>query len=140
MTPLTEKDGFQMKRNRIVSALLAAVLALLTLCSCGKKEKIYVTLPEDFGSEEYAIGFRPGDVALAKEVQQILDEMAADGTSKEISEKWFGTNLIVSDRDYPKDQEPASDDTSLEDLKSRGKFVLGLDDSFPPMGFRDENN
>ena len=52
----------------------------------------------------------------------------------------FGTNLIVSDRDYPKDQEPASDDTSLEDLKSRGKFVLGLDDSFPPMGFRDENN
>lgn len=140
MTPLTEKDGFQMKRNRIVSALLAAALALLTLCSCGKKEKNYVTLPEDFGSEEYAIGFRPGDVALAKEVQQILDEMAADGTSKEISEKWFGTNLIVSDRDYPKDQEPASDDTSLEDLKSRGKFVLGLDDSFPPMGFRDENN
>ena len=140
MTPLTEKDGFQMKRNRIVSALLAAVLALLTLCSCGKKEKNYVTLPEDFGSEEYAIGFRPGDVALAKEVQQILDEMAADGASKEISEKWFGTNLIVSDRDYPKDQEPASDDTSLEDLKSRGKFVLGLDDSFPPMGFRDENN
>lgn len=31
-------------------------------------------------------------------------------------------------------------DNSLEDLKSRGVFVLGLDDSFPPLGFRDENN
>jgi len=31
-------------------------------------------------------------------------------------------------------------DTSLEDLKKRGVFVLGLDDSFPPLGFRDENN
>ncbi|MBO5607586.1 MAG: amino acid ABC transporter substrate-binding protein [Treponema sp.] len=34
----------------------------------------------------------------------------------------------------------SSVDNSLEDLKSRGKFVLGLDDSFPPLGFRDENN
>ena len=31
-------------------------------------------------------------------------------------------------------------DNSLADLKARGEFVLGLDDSFPPMGFRDENN
>lgn len=34
----------------------------------------------------------------------------------------------------------AKGDNSLADLKSRGVFVLGLDDSFPPMGFRDENN
>ena len=31
-------------------------------------------------------------------------------------------------------------DNSLADLQSRGVFVLGLDDSFPPMGFRDEAN
>ena len=31
-------------------------------------------------------------------------------------------------------------DNSLEDVQKRGEFVLGLDDSFPPMGFRDENN
>ncbi|NLM37969.1 MAG: amino acid ABC transporter substrate-binding protein [Firmicutes bacterium] len=30
-------------------------------------------------------------------------------------------------------------DTSWEDVKKKGVFVLGLDDSFPPMGFRDEN-
>ena len=66
--------------------------------------------------------------------------MCADGTADTISQKWFSTNLIVNDRDYPRDEEVSADDTSLEDLKSRGKFILGLDDSFPPMGFRDENN
>lgn len=30
-------------------------------------------------------------------------------------------------------------DTSWEKVKEKGEFVLGLDDSFPPMGFRDEN-
>ena len=129
-----------MKRMKIFAALLALTMAAVSLFSCGKTEKKYVTLPEDFGSEEYAIGFRPGDVALAKEVQRILDEMCADGTADTISQKWFSTNLIVNDRDYPRDEEVSADDTSLEDLKSRGKFILGLDDSFPPMGFRDENN
>lgn len=31
-------------------------------------------------------------------------------------------------------------DDSLAALKKRGTFVLGLDDSFPPMGYRDDNN
>jgi polar amino acid transport system substrate-binding protein len=31
-------------------------------------------------------------------------------------------------------------DTSLKAVKDKGKLVLGLDDSFPPMGFRNENN
>ena len=29
---------------------------------------------------------------------------------------------------------------SLEAIKAKGTFILGLDDSFPPMGYRDENN
>ncbi|MTI67527.1 MAG: amino acid ABC transporter substrate-binding protein [Firmicutes bacterium] len=28
------------------------------------------------------------------------------------------------------------EDTSLKDIKDKGHFVVGLDDSFPPMGFR----
>jgi len=29
-------------------------------------------------------------------------------------------------------------DTSLKYIQDKGEFILGLDDSFPPMGFRDE--
>jgi polar amino acid transport system substrate-binding protein len=31
-------------------------------------------------------------------------------------------------------------DASLKAVKEKGKLVLGLDDSFPPMGFRNEDN
>lgn len=34
---------------------------------------------------------------------------------------------------------PVAGDTSLADIKAKGFFILGLDDSFPPMGFRGEN-
>ena len=32
-----------------------------------------------------------------------------------------------------------AEDTSLADIQAKGTLVLGLDDTFPPMGFRDEN-
>lgn len=41
----------------------------------------------------------------------------------------------------PKDGENQSaQDTSWQDIKDKGEFVVGLDDGFPPMGFRDKNN
>ncbi len=33
-----------------------------------------------------------------------------------------------------------AEDTSLQYILDKGTLILGLDDSFPPMGFRDENN
>lgn len=39
-----------------------------------------------------------------------------------------------------KTNKTASSSNAVEALKSRGTFVLGLDDSFPPLGFRDDNN
>ncbi|HHU82690.1 MAG TPA: amino acid ABC transporter substrate-binding protein [Firmicutes bacterium] len=36
-------------------------------------------------------------------------------------------------------KDDADVDNSWKQVKAKGEFVLGLDDSFPPMGFRDEN-
>ena len=39
-------------------------------------------------------------------------------------------------------EEPEGDtaaDTSLEAIQEKGELILGLDDSFPPMGYKDEN-
>lgn len=33
-----------------------------------------------------------------------------------------------------------AEDTSLDYIIDKGEFILGLDDAFPPMGFRDEDN
>jgi polar amino acid transport system substrate-binding protein len=37
-------------------------------------------------------------------------------------------------------KEAATEDVSLQKVLDKGEFVMGLDDSFPPMGFRDEAN
>ncbi len=56
----------------------------------------YVILDEDFGDEQYGIGFRMKDVALRDTIQETLDAMIADGKAQEISQKWFGGNVIIS--------------------------------------------
>ena len=33
-----------------------------------------------------------------------------------------------------------AEDTSLTYITDKGEFILGLDDAFPPMGFRDDDN
>ena len=50
----------------------------------------YVILEEDFGDEEYGIGFRKQDKKLLEMVDNTLDEMREDGTFDEIYQKWFG--------------------------------------------------
>lgn len=35
---------------------------------------------------------------------------------------------------------PGGADKSWDKVKEKGEFILGLDENFPPMGFKDENN
>ena len=130
--------------KKIVAMILAAAL-LLTVVGCGggttQTEKTYIVLEDKLQAEEYGIGFRKDDIALGMEVYRILDEMIEDGKAAEISKKWFGENILVkNDKMVEENVTPAADDTSLAMVKQKGQLVLGLDASFPPMGFTDENN
>jgi len=125
------------KKLLFICIVLLVVPMLFVGCGSEKVEPEYVILEESLADEEYGIGFRNGDIALAEEVQIILSEMKVDGTLAEISVKWFGEDkIIVGDSFSPSGQT----DSSLENIKTRGTFILGLDDSFPPMGYRDDNN
>ena len=53
-------------------------------------------IPSNLEQEDYAIGFRKGDDALRDKVDEIIDEMKADGTLAEISKKWFGSDITLS--------------------------------------------
>lgn len=59
-----------------------------------KKADVYDVLEEDFGDEEFGVGFRQSDEALRDKVQETLEEMKADGTAAQISEKWFGADIV----------------------------------------------
>ena len=54
----------------------------------------YTFLEEGFDEEDYGVGGRKGDYALMEAINKALDECKADGTTSEISQKWFGEDLI----------------------------------------------
>lgn len=59
------------------------------------KDKGYRVLDEALAAEEYGVGFRKADQALMQKFQDTLEEMAADGSLAEISEKWFGKDITT---------------------------------------------
>lgn len=54
-----------------------------------QEKDIYKVLTEDFGKEEYAIGFRKEDSAFAKKVNDALNDIKEDGTFDQIKSNWF---------------------------------------------------
>lgn len=59
-----------------------------------KKPDDYKILGEDFGEEEYAVGVRKGEDEFLKKLDEVLEEIREDGTESEISQKWFGEDII----------------------------------------------
>ena len=60
-----------------------------------KEHGTYRILDEVLAEEEYVIGFRKGEQALANEVEKHLKAMASDGTLAKISEEWFGSDITT---------------------------------------------
>lgn len=55
----------------------------------------FVILDDSLSAEEYGVGFKKDNTQLRDKVQTTLEEMAADGTLKSISEKWFGEDVTT---------------------------------------------
>ena len=49
----------------------------------------------NLGNDAYAIGFRKSDEALRDAVNDAIKELIDDGTAEEISNKWFGKNIVI---------------------------------------------
>ncbi len=59
-----------------------------------KKADQYDVIKDDFGHEEYGVGFRQEDVSFSDAVNKALSEMKKDGTGSKISKKWFGADIL----------------------------------------------
>ncbi len=144
--------------KRIVATATALTLMLLAFASCGSdkptasgdsdkakdtsaKTAKYEIL--DFNiegcQETYIIGFRKGDQTLRDEVQKLLGEMKADGTMADISTKWFGSD-VTTVKEKPETVKSDAKDDSLKKVKDAGKFILGLDATFKPMGYTNDKD
>ncbi|KAJ49126.1 polar amino acid transport system substrate-binding protein [Clostridium tetanomorphum] len=60
-----------------------------------KKGGSYKFLQDNFGQQAMGVGVRKADVSFRQELDKILDQMKADGTTAKLSEKWFGKDLFI---------------------------------------------
>ena len=80
-----------LETNGIDAIFMDEVVANYAITSQNKDFRI---LEDGLTEEEYAVGFKKGNTALKNEVQKYIDEMKADGTMAQISEKWFGKDVV----------------------------------------------
>lgn len=129
-----------MKKKLLMLVLAMSMLTVLfTGCSNNNPEASggsetdskFVVLDESLATEEYGIAFRLEDTGLRDAVDAALMYLKAEGTVATISEKWFGKDITMI----------VSDASALDNIEVEQRtFILGLDDSFPPMGYRDDSN
>lgn len=81
----------ELETKGIDAILMDEVVANYAITSQNKAFKV---LEDSLTEEEYAVGFKKGNTALKNEVQKYIDEMKADGTMTQISEKWFGKDVM----------------------------------------------
>lgn len=72
----------------------AVVMDLLVAVEMSKTRQIRI-LSEYLAEEEYAVGFRLGEIKLAEAVNEQMRAMAADGTMAKIAEKWLGADITT---------------------------------------------
>lgn len=61
-----------------------------------ENNKDFAILEDDFGSEQYGIAAAKGNTELIEQLQSALDQCTTDGTAAEISNKWFGEDIVIN--------------------------------------------
>lgn len=80
-------------RNRRVDAVVIDEIVIDYYMT--KENENFKVLEESLAPEEYGIGVKKGNDELLADLQTALDELIADGTAADISEKWFGEDLLL---------------------------------------------
>ena len=60
-----------------------------------KLETPFIVCNYDFGNDFYAIGCRADDTAVAEKINEAIQALIDDGTAAEISNTWFGKNIVI---------------------------------------------
>ncbi len=95
--------------KKIIALALAAMMAVLTLASCGGTGADVVKVVEiNLTEEEYAFGVDKAQPELLTAVNELIAEITANGTFDEICNKYFGdgtpTAVVSAKLDETKDQ------------------------------------
>ncbi len=125
-----------MKRfTKIFAAVMALVLAMSMLCSCGATEKVTAKVIDiELTQEEYAFGVDKTQPELLSQVNAFIAKIKADGTFDEICNKYFGdgtpTAVKSAKLDPAKDQLVVATNAAFEPFEytpNGGEDYYGID-------------
>jgi polar amino acid transport system substrate-binding protein len=89
----TNSDAFiELEAGRIDALVVDEILARYYISLKG--ENNYTVLNDDFGSEEYGVGFRKTDVTLIEAFNEAFNTIKTNGKAAEISELYFAENIV----------------------------------------------
>ncbi len=78
--------------NRLDAVVIDKVAGMY---KANKKADTYAFAAEEFGEDLYVIGMRKGEDALTEKINAALDAVIASGKAAEISNEWFGEDLVL---------------------------------------------
>lgn len=119
--------------KKFLTVLLAALMCVGIFAACASNDAGSSASP---GSSEEIIGEE--EIAEVIETPEASEEASVEA-SEEASADASAAAEGTTDYAAMAAEAAANGDTSLQTVLDKGYFVVGLDDSFPPMGFRDEN-
>ncbi|MBS5885084.1 MAG: amino acid ABC transporter substrate-binding protein [Clostridium sp.] len=82
-----------LEAGRVDAVVADEILAKYYINQRGAEK--YKVLDEDFGKESYAVGMRKDDKVLVEAFNKAFDELVNEGKAADISEKWFGEDIIA---------------------------------------------
>lgn len=90
--PTYDEAILAMQGGRVQAIVVDQVLGEYKNANMGGTMK---TMSFNFGDDFYAIGCRKADSDVAEKINEAIQTLIDDGTAAEISEKWFGTNIVI---------------------------------------------
>ena len=83
-----------LEAGRLDAIVVDEILARYYIKARGEEK--YKILTENFGDEQYGVGIRKGDTKFVEAFDKALNEVIQDGQAAEISNKWFGEDIVVN--------------------------------------------
>jgi ABC-type amino acid transport substrate-binding protein len=121
-----------LKAGRLDAVVVDEVVAKYYV---SKEPKNFKVTGARLTNEPIGICLKKTNGDMRDKFEQVIAELKKDGKLKEISEKWFGEDLTADVEGSPTDTTPRGSIPS--DMKV---LKVGVDDSYPPMEFKDEKN
>ncbi len=90
--PTYDEALLAMQGGRVQAIVVDQVLGEYKNANMGGEMKV---CDFDFGDDFYAIGCRKGETDVADKINEAIQTLIDNGTAAEISEKWFGTNIVI---------------------------------------------